>query len=679
MSRLRIHLIALTVTLATVASASANTYLVTQDDDPSPISCKPAGSGGCSLREAINAANGAGTLADDAIDLGGRTVTLTLTGASEDANQTGDLDVGTPDPASYDTTGRLKIMNGTIVGATGERVIHLLPYEQLDLDSVTVRGGNAQDAGAFSDYGGGVRADTNAQLGVRDSTFSENSADRDGGAIGGADGSTIAVDESVFDHNAADEGGAIASSGDLTVSFSSFDANSAVDRGGAIDGGSGALSIADSAFTANTALDGGGVAVELTTTSSITDSSFSGNKATSYGGGLFLQHPTTATNITVTGNSATGNPYGYNRGGGIDVEANVTLVHATIAGNESPTGAELSVDNQKLTAANNLVAGSCFLGDTATVASQGGNVETGVSCGFTEPADRRSAAIRLGPLTTDAGHAVLPLLGGSAAIDAGVAAQCLPKDERGVPRPAGECDAGAYEALKADLGASLAVSAGTIPLGGDLTLMLTAVDNGPRATGGVIGTLPLPDGVAFVSGTGAACDPGPPVTCRLGSLDPGTSAAATIVVRPSAVGPLTLTGSVVADLADGVPGNDSASAQATVLPAGSASADTKKPKVSLALRKGTTLRSIRRTRRVPVRVRVSEPVALTLRAAAGKRKLGRAAKRLAKAGTATVTLRLTKPAARRLAAKRRLTLTAVAKDTAGNAGTVKRSVRIRRT
>jgi hypothetical protein len=65
-----------------------------------------------------------------------------------------------------------------------------------------------------------------------------------------------------------------------------------------------------------------------------------------------------------------------------------------------------------------------------------------------------ASALALGPLAlntndpTNSGTTeTRALLGGSAAIDAALGVGCLPSDQRGVTRPAGNaCDAGAYEA-----------------------------------------------------------------------------------------------------------------------------------------------------------------------------------------------------------------------------------------
>jgi hypothetical protein len=86
-----------------------------------------------------------------------------------------------------------------------------------------------------------------------------------GGAIDNAGGGTVMVLGSVFSGNRAVDGGAIDNgdhgSGILTVSASSFSANSATGNGGAIDNGdhgSGSLTVSASSFSGNTATGDGG-------------------------------------------------------------------------------------------------------------------------------------------------------------------------------------------------------------------------------------------------------------------------------------------------------------------------------------------------------------------------------------------------------------------------------------
>ena len=112
------------------------------------------------------------------------------------------------------------------------------------------------------------------------------------------------------------------------------------------------------------------------------------------------------------------------------------------------------------------------------------------------------ADAKLGPLTTDGGTKVVPLLAGSPAIDA--AASCLPVDQRGKPRPQGAgCDIGAFELLPTSLtlgGTTIFAGFGGGPYGTITSTCLPA--SGPTGTytqDSVTPTTVLPDG--FGSGT----------------------------------------------------------------------------------------------------------------------------------------------------------------------------------
>jgi uncharacterized repeat protein (TIGR01451 family) len=333
--------------------------------------------------------------------------------------------------------------------------------------------------------------------------------------------------------------------------------------------------------------------------------------------------------------------------------------------------------------ANTLVAGSCRIGDFGMVSPQG-NVETGNSCGFTGAGNLRGATVRLGPVTDTGTGVVVPLLGGSDAIDAADQAACLPADQRGVARPAGECDAGSFEALKTDLSLALAGAPETLVAGNDVTLTLTATNGGPRATGGVFATLPLPAGASYVSGS-PGCSAGPPVTCTLGALDPGGVAEATVVARASAPGSLTFSAAVLADLAELAPGNESASVTVQVSappdPPGEPpppGADTRQPSLRLALAAGQTARRAARARRVRVRLTSDEQCRGAVQVRLGSRRLARVRGRSFEAATTTVGLRMSKAAARRLRRAKRLSLRANCTDAAGNKGTARRKVKLKR-
>ena len=123
-----------------------------------------AADGACSLREAITAANAdaagpaagecaAGTSGADRIVLGPGLYRRALTGAGEDANATGDLDV----------TGPLEILGAgagvTVIDAGGfDRVLDVRPGGSLRLADVAITGGAAPVRGVGR-AGDGTRGD----------------------------------------------------------------------------------------------------------------------------------------------------------------------------------------------------------------------------------------------------------------------------------------------------------------------------------------------------------------------------------------------------------------------------------------------------------------------------------------------------------------------------------------
>jgi uncharacterized repeat protein (TIGR01451 family) len=108
----------------------------------------------------------------------------------------------------------------------------------------------------------------------------------------------------------------------------------------------------------------------------------------------------------------------------------------------------------------------------------------------------------------------------------------------------------------------------SVILGSNLTFSVTAVNVGNQAASNVIITDTLSAGVTFVSATpppGAVCTTAlPTVTCPVGGLASGASFTVTIVVTPTVVGTITNTATVTPT--DPTPGDNTASADATVLP-----------------------------------------------------------------------------------------------------------------
>ena len=139
---------------------------------------------------------------------------------------------------------------------------------------------------------GGITNNSRAFVSVTNSTFSDNFAPQDGGAIENGPGGTLTAANSTFRDNSACLGGAIANgyggSGTATITRSTFSANRGFCQGGAIangNGGTGDMTVSDATFSDNIAPDGAAIvngdggSGKLT----ITGSTFSGNSASGDG------------------------------------------------------------------------------------------------------------------------------------------------------------------------------------------------------------------------------------------------------------------------------------------------------------------------------------------------------------------------------------------------------------
>ena len=117
--------------------------------------------------------------------------------------------------------------------------------------------------------------------------------------------------------------------------------------------------------------------------------------------------------------------------------------------------------------------------------------------------------------------------------------------------------------------ASLSVSGpASVRTGNDATFTATIRNGGPNSATGVELHAPVPAGSTFVSASlsnGNPCrENGGTVTCFVATVDAGTSATATIVLKADTAGPLTLAASMQADY-DVNGGDNSSSATTTVL------------------------------------------------------------------------------------------------------------------
>jgi hypothetical protein len=418
-----------------------------------------AADGQCSLREAVTAARDnapyqgcpAGAAAGtDTILLDAQAYVLSLPGAGEAGNLTGDLDTGVQ---ALRIAGRGAGV--TAVDANGlDRAFDVVEGASLALEDLTVRNGRGP-SGDPGEEGGAVRS--NGSLSILRAAFVANAGGiGSSGAVVGGGGAGGAI-------SSRQQGGVPTS---LTVVDSSFIGNRAGDggdrgpsggnggvggRGGAIEAQGGTAAISGTTFSGNLAGDGGdGVAGAMTQG----PGGEGGDGGAIYAafGTLAITTSTLAANRAGAGGLTNGSPATPARGGGggawfVDSSAiSASAEYSTFAGN-------LRGPASFADAANGAVGGrvaSSILADAAPACQ---NFTAGPLRNVALPGDpscagpRLDGDPRLGPLAANGGPTLTLAPGpGSAAIDALAGAACPATDQRGLPRPRlGGCDAGAVE------------------------------------------------------------------------------------------------------------------------------------------------------------------------------------------------------------------------------------------
>ena len=399
-----------------------------------------ADDGLCSLREAISAANNdlaSGAMAGecqaggggDEIVLGAATYVITLAGANENANATGDFDI----LSSIDIYG----VEGETVVSAGQldRVFDIWTAEEVILDGLVIADGKI-DAD-----GGCVHSARGADLTISSATIRDCTAtDSSGGGYAGQGSAELTFDRVTFmDNTAHDTGGLyVADSQPATVVLSGchFERNATP------------APAFGAALQVNTSAGGG--------SATITGSSFIDNTGT-YPGIFSRGYITVVRNSTFAANTGLGSDSAVVASGNLGGGAEVTLDHCTITGNTTENGvASFGLNEPILLAATvvsgNTVAAECELG--VPVTSLGRNV-----VGFGCPSDGTGDVIAADPLLADpldngggaitaAPEAASPVLDISDCLDTTGAP--LATDQRGSQRPASGCTAGAYEVICGD-------------------------------------------------------------------------------------------------------------------------------------------------------------------------------------------------------------------------------------
>ncbi|MEM9597991.1 MAG: FG-GAP-like repeat-containing protein [Acidobacteriota bacterium] len=119
----------------------------------------------------------------------------------------------------------------------------------------------------------------------------------------------------------------------------------------------------------------------------------------------------------------------------------------------------------------------------------------------------------------------------------------------------------------ADLALILGASPDPVSAGGSVLVTATVDNDGPDPAEGTVLTLDLPAGVALVSTSGCAEDPGGVPTCTLGVVPAGGSAQVTVAVAVdvAAGGTLVFDGEVASDTLEVDPGGETAAAGVDVI------------------------------------------------------------------------------------------------------------------
>lgn len=295
--------------LALPASSLAATFTVNTTTDSAPATGECTGSASCSLRQAIDAANHSTT--NDTINVPAGDYKLTIPGANETGDLTGDLDVNK-------ASGTLSIVGtagarSTTIDATGlgDRALQLVAGT-LTVKGFTITGGTTPT----NEQGGGI-LNSGGTISVIDSTFTGNTASGSSGGDGGG---------------IANSSGVTGSQPTMTLSGDTFSGNTAGEYGGGVD------------------IDGGTALIENTT--------ITGNHANSESGGVDIDTGGAVqfTNDTIDANSSGGDS------GGVYVDGtNVSFADTIVANNTSASAPAQCFSHTLTDQGHNLDSdGTCF-------------------------------------------------------------------------------------------------------------------------------------------------------------------------------------------------------------------------------------------------------------------------------------------------------------------------------
>ena len=256
-------------------------------------------------------------------------------------------------------TGTTTINGGsqiTVDGGGVSRVFQIDSGAQAILTGLTIQHGNNDFGGAFWNAG---------TLTLSNSTFAANTATTSGGVIYNSYG-TLTVATSTFSKNTADYGGVVYNDhGTLSLTNSTLTSNSVTVSGGVIYNTYGTITLTSSTLSTNAAYYGGVIYSDYGTLT-LTNSTLSANTG-AYGGAVNNWRGTyTVTNCILSTNSAT------DGGGAIANYDTVTVANSTISGNLATSTSSQGGGLYNYNGATLIVTGSNLTGNSATY--QGGGI-----------------------------------------------------------------------------------------------------------------------------------------------------------------------------------------------------------------------------------------------------------------------------------------------------------------
>ena len=338
--------------------------------------------------------------------------------------------------------------------------------------------------------GGGLSTEGNAF--ITNCTFASDSAYEYYGEGGGLyNYSTVHLTNCNFSNDQSNGDGAGVYNYDnayvTNCTFDHDDAGSRSNGGGFYNNGYGVVT--GSTFNNDHGVYGGGLYYDSNSSGSLTNCTVAANAADATGGGLFVTYA--AGQINVISSTFTGNSAGSS-GGGMEIDNAISIQNTIVAGNTAPEGPDFY--STHFDAVNSL--GDNLIGNTSD--SEGNWGSTDLTNNLAQPLDLGSLGNNGGPTQT---IAVLP---GSVAIGNGTAANGAPStDQRGVARPAGNADIGAFQ----DRGFTIAVVAGrspqsakvNSPFAKPLAVTVSSPEGDPVAGGSITFTAPSSGATANLS------------------------------------------------------------------------------------------------------------------------------------------------------------------------------------